>query len=183
MKNNFDNLVKNILEATMMDYVKAGTKAAIKAPFKGLGYVAKKAIDPRTYLRAAELPGKAVKGLSQSMVSGPGYAGDPTILTKAADTAITKGIGGVQKSIETELQKSQMKKMYGTTDTAKNIQMFDVNYFVNNPSIFKSIKQPSMLKKGDGFITRSKYGGQIQPYKVLANKNGVITAIPAAAYK
>lgn len=201
MKTKFDSLV----EATMMDYLKAGAKTAIKAPFKAAGYVAKKAIDPRTYLKGAgaivggaqkaiEAPGQIVKGLTQGLVYGPGYAGDPTQLTRSVTGGIQKGLGAAEKgitsalqgaksSVETQVQKDQMKKLYGTTDIAKNVQTFDANYFINNPSIYKGIKSPDKLGKGDGFIVRSRYGGQLSQYKVLANKNGIITAIPAAINK
>ena len=201
MKTKFDTLV----EATMMDYIKAGAKTALKAPFKGIGYVAKKAIDPRTYLKGAsalvggaqkaiEAPGKAVNALTQGLVYGPGYAGNPTQLTGsvargiqgglgAVTQGITSGLQGAKSSVETQAQKDKMKQLYGTTDTTKNIQVFDASYFLNNPSVYKGLKAPNKLQKNDAFVVRSKYGGQLQQYKVLANKNGIITAIPAQLYK
>ena len=196
MTTKFDSLV----EASMWDYMKAGAKTAVKAPFKAAGYVAKKAIDPRTYLKGAgalvggaqkaiQAPGQAVRALSQGLVYGPGYAGDPTQLTGAVAGGIQKGLGAAEKgitsalqgaksSVETQVQKDQMKKLYGTSDINKNIQTFDASYFINNPSVYKGLKRPDRLQKGDGFIVRSKYGGQLQQYKVIANKNGIITAIP-----
>jgi len=197
MTTKFDSLV----EASMWDYMKAGAKTAVKAPFKAAGYVAKKAIDPRTYLRGAgalaggvqkaiQAPGQAVRALSQGLVYGPGYAGDPTQLTGAITGGIQKGLGAAEKgitsalqgaksSVETQVQKDQMKRLYGTPEVAKNIQSFDASYFVNNPSIYKGLKSPYKLQKGDGFIVRSKYGGQLQQYKVLSNNNGIINAISA----
>jgi len=201
MNLKFDEAVNKILEEAMSDYLKAAAKTAIKAPLKGAGYLAKKAIDPRTYLKGAgaiagglkgaiSAPGAAVNALRQGLVYGPNSSGDITNITNpvlggaqkalaGAERGITKGIQGAKSSIDTQLQKDQMKKLYGSSDFQKNAQMFDVNYFMQNPSIYKSSKQPNRLTRGDIFSIRSKYGGSLQPYRVMDNKKGILTVLPA----
>jgi hypothetical protein len=200
MNLKFDEAVNKILEEAMSDYLKAAAKTAIKAPLKGAGYLAKKAIDPRTYLKGAgaiagglkgaiSAPGAAVNALRQGLVYGPNSSGDITNITNpllggaqkalaGAERGITKGIQGAKSSIDTQLQKDQMKKLYGSSDFQKNAQMFDVNYFMQNPSIYKSSKQPNRLARGDIFSIRSKYGGSLQPYRVMDNKKGILTVLP-----
>jgi hypothetical protein len=201
MNLKFDKAVNKILEEAMSDYLKAAAKTAIKAPLRGAGYLAKKAIDPRTYLKGAgavagglkgaiSAPGAAVNALRQGLVYGPNSSGDITNITNpvlggaqkalaGAERGITKGIQGAKSSIDTQLQKDQMKKLYGTSNFQKNAQMFDVNYFMQNPSIYNSSKQPNKLARGDIFSIRSKYGGSLQPYRVMDNKKGILTVLPA----
>jgi hypothetical protein len=201
MNLKFDKAVNKILEEAMSDYLKAAAKTAIKAPLRGAGYLAKKAIDPRTYLKGAgavagglkgaiSAPGAAVNALRQGLVYGPNSSGDITNITNpvlggaqkalaGAEKGITRGIQGAKSSIDTQLQKDQMKKLYGTSDFQKNAQIFDVNYFMQNPSIYKSSKQPNRLARGDIFSIRSKYGGSLQPYRVIDNKKGILTVLPA----
>lgn len=189
-----------LFEATMADYLKAGTKAALKAPFKGLGYMAKKVIDPRTYLQGAAAlaggagaaltaPGKVVNALKQGLVYGPGSSGDPSQLVSAAaggiqkglgaaEKGITRGIQGAKNSVQTQLQKDMNKKLYGTSDLTKQTQTFDINYLTNNMNRYRGNKQPQRLAKGDTFaiIDRS---GRVTPYITAQNKNGVLMAQPS----
>ncbi len=201
MNLKFDEAVDRIIAEAMSDYIKAAAKTAIKAPFKGVGYLAKKAIDPRTYLKGAGAvagglkgaigaPGAAVNALRQGIVYGPNSSGDISNITNpvlggaqkalaSAERGISKGIQGAKSSVDTQLQKDQMKKLYGTSDFQRNAQMFDVDYFMQNPSIYKSNKQPDKLVRGDVFSIRSKYGGALQPYRVVDNVKGALTVMPA----
>lgn len=194
--SKFDKL----FEATMADYLKAGTKAALKAPFKGLGYIAKKAIDPRTYLQGAAAlaggagaaltaPGKAVNALKQGLVYGPGSSGDPSQLVGsvaggiqkglgAAEKGITKGIQGVKSSVQTQLQKDLNKKLYGTSDLTKQTQTFDISYLTNNMNRYRGNKPPQRLAKGDTFAIVDRTG-RVTPYETMQNKNGILMALPS----